>query len=312
MLRALRQRIGNTIWKPIHNFSRRPPAGGLANNSRASRLFRRIEQPFAEINPVVRLLTASRAIYNLNKERRAERSDRPSIAYRGRDFWPRLLSRGAMKRVKTEYPTVGSREPRRFRTQVCLLWRAHCDAQPVRMLGSIGWYYPRSCARSFSGHTVGTSLKIIIARCSMQSRLGAKLEFWRVPSAAIRWFRFNSGRQAALVWFGATAERPFPPHVKFGKVRRTGTCREKQGVHYRACDCAHRRPIFGAGRLRRKHFASPLVASSSHGGTAHDAASGEIGGSSLHPGRISIVGHPTRSAACAGRRAFVRCFAAAL
>jgi len=31
---------------------------------------------------------------------------------------------------------------------------------------------------------------------------------WRVPSAAIWWFRFNSGRQAALVWFGATAERP--------------------------------------------------------------------------------------------------------
>jgi hypothetical protein len=77
MLRALRQCIGNTIWKPIHNFSRRPPAGGFLNNSRASRLFRRIEQPFAEINPVVRLLTASRAIYNLNKELRAKRSDRP-------------------------------------------------------------------------------------------------------------------------------------------------------------------------------------------------------------------------------------------
>ena len=163
-----------------------------------------------------------------------------------------------MKRVKeTEYPTVGSREPRRFRTSVSVV------ARPLRRtacahVGIIGWYYPRSCARSFSGHAVGTSLKIIIARCSMQSRLGAKLESGGYPAPLFDGFGLIQAGKPLWVWFGATAERPLTPHVKFGKVRRTGTCREKQGVHYRACDCAHRRPIFGAGPIfSKKTFCKP-------------------------------------------------------
>lgn len=79
-------------------------------------------------------------------------------------------------------------------------------ARPLRRtacahVGIIGWYYPRNCARSFCGHIVGTSLKIIIARCCMQLRLGAKLESGGYAASP-----FDSpglvhaGSQSGLVW----------------------------------------------------------------------------------------------------------------
>ena len=83
-------------------------------------------------------------------------------------------------------------------------------ARPLRRtacahVGIIGWYYPRSCARSFSGHTVGTSLKIIIARCSMQSRLGAKLESGGYPAPLFDGFGLIQAGKP--LWSGLAPQR---------------------------------------------------------------------------------------------------------
>lgn len=49
-----------------------------------------------------------------------------------------------------EWRTVGCREPGPFRQKMRLLWRAHSDAQPVRLLGSLDGLTRKSSLTAFT------------------------------------------------------------------------------------------------------------------------------------------------------------------